>query len=301
MRAGANVVGVPAAFVVGHDVGAVLKHDAHAFESQRLNTLGFVTRLKLRDTTHQNGAAAIEVFAHHHAGPGDVRCGARADLCRVFRLARIGTGQNCHHITQRDRATARKRSDAEFEPASVAADLRVSKANFAQPCRPDLVAKSHRQPVRDLQGVDRAFAKVGDADGVRQEFADADDGLAGALRDLHTAHHRRIERHVDLDGRAWHHGKRFAARAADNKEGRAGQRLQGWREHQRGECIVGGRHDGQAVTARRNARKLVAARCKGVDRAAAVGGAATAGYGGWVAANAVVTQYRRWQARRYIN
>ena len=301
MRAGADVVGVPAAFVVGHDVGAVLKHDAHAFEAQRLNSFGFLAGFDLRNPAHQNGTAAIEVFAHHHAGPGDVRCGARADLCRVFRLADVGTGQHSHHIAQRDRATARERAYAEFEPAPVAADLRIGQTGFFQPCRAGLIAKAHRQPVSDLQSVDRAFARVGDADGVRQEFTDANDGLAGAFRYLHATCQRRIERHVDIDGRAGHHGKRLAARAHDNKKRGAGQRLQGRREHQRGECIVGGRHDGQAVAARHKARELVTARWEGVDRATAVGDAATAGHGGRVTADAVVTQYRRWQAGRYID
>ena len=100
MGARPQVVGMPAAFAVGHDVGAVLQHDAHALEAQWLaGAASFfavqvvfwgLARLHLRDAADQNGAAAIQVLTHQHAGARHIGSRAADGLRRVFSLADLG-------------------------------------------------------------------------------------------------------------------------------------------------------------------------------------------------------------------
>ena len=314
MGAGADVVGMPAALLIGHDIGAVLQHDTHALQAKRLArrvsrggiravllVLLVLARANQRDAAQQKRAAAVQVFAHQHRGTRNVGSGPTDGLRGVFSLAHLGTRVDRRHIAQAQAAAARQCADAELQATPVSADFWVGQHGFLKPGGTGLVTKTDGQAVANAQRGDGILAAIADGDGVGHEFANADDGLAGAFRNLHTGRDRRVKRHVNFYRWARQHREDLTARAGDDEKRRGGQGLQRWRGHEGCEGVAGRRRDRQAVAAGCDAWELVAARGEGVNRAAAVGDAAAAGHRRGEAAGAVVADHGCGEARRGVN
>ena len=318
MGAGAKVVGVPAAFLIGHDVGAVLQHHTHAFDAYRvaikrvgqiaLRAVGgkvvavwVVAVLRHGDAPHQNGGAAVKVFAHQHAGSGNVGCNRCYRLRGVVRRADLRARANRRNISHRGGSTGGHSAQTEGEMPPVSAHQRVGQDDRAQTSRTTLVPEAQRHAVCDAQTGNCQCATVDDGQRVGHEFANRHSGLAGRLGDLHTGSGGRVQRNVDPQGRAIDQGEVLATRSHDQHKRRARQRLKRRVGHCGGEGIPRWWRDLKAVGTSCHARELVAAWCKVVKLPTGVSHTCAAGDGGRVGTDTVVAEHLGGQTGGHID
>ena len=242
MGAWSNVVRMPTAFLICHDVSAVLQHHAHAFEAKRpvrqaaldvvreilsgFPAFAVFAGIDLRNAAQQNCAAAVQVFAHQHRGVRHIGRDPAGSLGGIFGLSHLRTRQHGRYIAQVQGAAAWQRADVEVKAAPVRADFGISQHGPLKPCRTGLVTKADGHPIADPKHGDGILPRIADGDGVGQIVTDADDRLAGTFGDLYTGGDRRVQRHIDFNRWPGQHRKGFSARAGNYEKWRARQGLQ---------------------------------------------------------------------------
>ena len=142
MRVRARHREVEAAFVVGHDVRAVLEEHAHARDSRVL-----LAEVRVAAAFHhaaeQGGALVQQVSTNKHGRSGGIRCErAAAQNGLVHRAAAARAGANARHVTHFELGACRERPERDREQASVRADRRIRRGHVRDAQRSRLVAEA---------------------------------------------------------------------------------------------------------------------------------------------------------------
>ena len=318
MGARANIVCVPAAFIIGNDVSAVLQHDPHAFDANwvAIERVGQITAWAARGIVvavgvvavfghshapQQNGSAAVEVFAHQHTCPGNVgRDGGNGLRCVVCG-AYLSAGAHNRDIPHRGGGTCGQHTQAECEVAPIIAHQRVCQDDCAETGGTALIPKTQRHTVGYPQCRNGKCAAIGNGQCVRHEIANRHRGLANCLGNLHVGADCRVKWNVNLQRWAIDQKEVFAPRPRHHHKWRTRQGLQRGICHCRRERVTRRWRNLKTIGSSGHAGKLKGTRRKGIKSAARVRHATATGNRGRVGTHAVVAKNLGRQTGRHID